>query len=495
MELNRLLPQYLKVNDVWVNLMDSIDTVITPLAFDPIDTLKMLNYNYLYDSTTLSQQVPGGQLLDSVDLNHFERALLLKMADDVGFQWKSSSYLSNDIYERIIRTLPQYWFSNGTQNFMQYFSFVLGGVYYINQLWSQDYVNFYPLGDPHIGLPVYTQQTKSLLLDGLTGDYVSAPSVSSLNIGGNLDIQVETSLVNWIPSNTQCLVSKANTTGNQYSYSFNVLSNGRLQLLTSTNGLTYLASTSTVNPGFAANSTNWVRATLRLNNGTSGNTTTFYTSVDGVNWTQLGFPIINPGITSIYASTAELEIGSTQLGTINLLTGSLNRVKIYSGIAGIDPIVSLACDFNINDWFFGSSFISSTTNNVFTFHGTVSTTLTPSTALCSWYPTSLVNMYYDLLNNPNIDVPTVSDLFDYIAPVNLVLHQIIGVIQMKIQPLQVMVAGGMIVVDGTDEPAGVINVMATGEMIVSDSMYPPVLTSHSAIAGVMIAGIAIAGTT
>jgi hypothetical protein len=76
-----------------------------------------------------------------------------------------------------------------------------------------------------------------------------------------------------------------------------------------------------------------VRVTLDVDNGASGNDARFFTSVDGVSWTQLGATVTTAGVTSIFNSTTNVKVGSTFLGG-TFTAGKMYRAQIFNGIDG-----------------------------------------------------------------------------------------------------------------------------------------------------------------
>ncbi|WP_405391052.1 hypothetical protein OG596_26285 [Streptomyces sp. NBC_01102] len=77
-----------------------------------------------------------------------------------------------------------------------------------------------------------------------------------------------------------------------------------------------------------------VRATLDVNNGASGHTITFYTAPTLAGpWTQLGSPFTGSGTTSITASTATLNVGSTD-GSFLTAPGRVYGAEVRNGIDG-----------------------------------------------------------------------------------------------------------------------------------------------------------------
>lgn len=175
---------------------------------------------------------------------------------------------------------------------------------------------------------------KRLDLPGASGDYASSPDSVATSITGDIDIRVKAALTDWTPAAVNVLCAKFLTTGNQRSYILQVQTDGTLLFTNSANGSTAADNISTVATGFENGSVNWVRATLDVDNGSSENVVTFYTSLDGVTWTQLGDAVTNSGTTSIFDSTAVLEIGSRNTGTSFNATGTIYEAYIYNGIDG-----------------------------------------------------------------------------------------------------------------------------------------------------------------
>jgi hypothetical protein len=104
-----------------------------------------------------------------------------------------------------------------------------------------------------------------------------------------------------------------------------------------------------------------VRATIDVDNGSSQRVITFFTSTDGVTWTQLETPSTVAGSTSIFDSTALFEIGTASSGgSAERLAGKVHRVEVYSGIAGT-KVFDAKFDRQIQ---FASSFVEDTGKTV-----------------------------------------------------------------------------------------------------------------------------------
>lgn len=187
-----------------------------------------------------------------------------------------------------------------------------------------------------------------LALSQVSGNYASAPDSAALSITGDIDIQAKVDFTSWNEGNrfvalgiaqSRFVVSKYTTTGNQRSYYLNVNSAGVLILGWSTAGSADLTASADEVLNLEAETVKWVRATLDVNNGASGRTAKFYTSDDGSTWTQLGTTQTVAGTTSIFNSTAELNIGGANAGTSNLMEGSVYRVIIRNGYDGGGSVV------------------------------------------------------------------------------------------------------------------------------------------------------------
>lgn len=223
--------------------------------------------------------------------------------------------------------------------------------------------------------------------DVFSGGQIYSLDTAAYDITGDIDVRIEVAPESWVPPVNYPLITKNKTFGlasSDYSWGFYLFTTGLLVFQWSNTGtfggIHSVNSTTTV--GAADGARLAVRATLDVNNGASGNTVTFYTSssIDGT-WTQLGSPVTNSGVTSIAASVANLEIGTTNDGSPGLQTnmsnmnGKIYAADVFNGIAGTrvasprftrsPKLTSLIhgtssiTDLDNNQWFIsGSSFIN-----------------------------------------------------------------------------------------------------------------------------------------
>jgi hypothetical protein len=179
-----------------------------------------------------------------------------------------------------------------------------------------------------------TSAENYVYLSGASGNYMSVADNPPLDITTDLDLQVQVALDDWTPAANSALLYKWDNAGSSAAYGLRVnATTGRLILLWTENGSTVKSAQSTVSPTVTDGSTLWVRATLDVDNGASGNDVKFFTSSDGTTWTQLGTTVTTAGVTSIYSGTGQVEIGGFA-GGLSPSKGKFFRAIIKNGIDG-----------------------------------------------------------------------------------------------------------------------------------------------------------------
>lgn len=168
-----------------------------------------------------------------------------------------------------------------------------------------------------------------------SGDIASTPDHATLDITGDLDIRIDVQPLTWEDELGVALGGKYATTGNQRSWAWWVFD--RVPVLrwspdgTFASAIT-LGATQAVVP--AGDGRIAIRATLDVNNGLGGYTLTWYTAptIAGP-WTQLGDPRVGGATTSIFASTASLKVGYSEVA-MDDSTGRYHALQVRSGIGG-----------------------------------------------------------------------------------------------------------------------------------------------------------------
>jgi hypothetical protein len=127
-------------------------------------------------------------------------------------------------------------------------------------------------------------------------------------------------------AHTQCIVSKWNATTNTRGWMLALNATGNLVLTISTNGTLVQTYTSSAAVGFSAAAMGWVRVEFDLTNGTNS-TATFYTSADGITWTQLGTVQTGTIVASMFNTTQAVGIGASA-DSLNFYAGKVFVVYV-----------------------------------------------------------------------------------------------------------------------------------------------------------------------
>lgn len=203
-------------------------------------------------------------------------------------------------------------------------------------------------------------------LPGANSNYLSVPDSAALDITGDLDLRVWCALDDWTPAAIQILIGKREV--NQIAYQMAIDTTGNVRLLWSTNGTVGILATSTAATGVADGTAKWVRATLDVDNGAAGYSVQFFLSDNGTSWTQLGTTVTVAGVTSIFASTANLNVGARNSGGAEPAAGKFYRAQVLNGIGG-----TVVCDVNM-------SVLTSGTQTTFTESSSNAATVTVNRA-------------------------------------------------------------------------------------------------------------------
>lgn len=159
MARKNLLPTYLS-SPAWVDLCNAIDYVYGPLIDTPTDNLGKVREAWLFNGTTDTRSI-SGQLISQDDMDEFERTVLVRQLNNLGFSMRNPDGLTTKQLNRLVRQISVYWYSKGKQDLAHFLSYVLDTDITMTRMWTEDYVTFYPEGDPHIGTPIYDTSTVS----------------------------------------------------------------------------------------------------------------------------------------------------------------------------------------------------------------------------------------------------------------------------------------------------------------------------------------------
>lgn len=200
-------------------------------------------------------------------------------------------------------------------------------------------------GFPQISAYIYGRMVKQLNLcyielNGST-QYLSTPNSSSNQFNEDFEVIAHVAADDWTPASEKTLVGKWDGPSNG-GWDFTLSTAGQLILYVSTNGSSSITYTSSATLSSLANGTRkFVRVRFTKSNG-ANSTAEFATSDDGQRWTALGSTQIGAIVSTIFASTASLRIG-----TDDDLFGPWDG-KIYG--AWVRSATRTACAFQIFDY-------------------------------------------------------------------------------------------------------------------------------------------------
>lgn len=173
-------------------------------------------------------------------------------------------------------------------------------------------------------------------LDGTSGDYVwTADSVTN-DISGNIEVVMRVKATDWTAAANQTLAGKYVTTSNQRSWRFYVSTTGSIVLTASSDGIAVTSASIVPTVALVDNTWYWLRMRLQLTNG-ANSVGTLDIAADQAEeptvWTANGSQTAAI-ITSVFNSTAPVEIGSFQNGTSERFAGQVSRCIVRDGFGG-----------------------------------------------------------------------------------------------------------------------------------------------------------------
>lgn len=162
---------------------------------------------------------------------------------------------------------------------------------------------------------------------------VSTADKAVLDVVGDLDVRIDVEPDDWRSGAGRILAGKYARTGNQRSWCLMINPAGYLVFTWTTAGTSASRITATSTVQVPAGGRSALRATIDVDNGASGWTVTFYTAatISGT-YTALGAAVTGTGVTSIYSSSALLEIANIDnAGKADVFADTYNFVgRVYS---------------------------------------------------------------------------------------------------------------------------------------------------------------------
>lgn len=182
--------------------------------------------------------------------------------------------------------------------------------------------------------------TKSLQLQGAVkvegtdkiGDCFRTPLTYALAVTSDIDIRIDMDLESWHAF--QSLAGMGlDSNASEHGWGMYLDDDGRLNIDWVESGGTVRTARSTIAVPDAVRQS--LKVTIDMNNGASGNTTTFYTATTfGGAYTQLGDPVVNSGISNIFYAGGSLSIGQSGRRSPRGLHGKVYNFELRDGIGG-----------------------------------------------------------------------------------------------------------------------------------------------------------------
>lgn len=158
---------------------------------------------------------------------------------------------------------------------------------------------------------------------------VSTGTVPDCNITGDIDIRVLLSDITE-PASTVEIAASPN------KWTLEINSTGNLVFSWEDSGTNSAVSTVPVNWGSRDSKPFWIRITLDVDNGASGNDVSFYRSPTLYEdaWTQIGDTVTAAGTTAIDSATATVTMLGNDTDPVDSMSGIAYRIQVLDGIDG-----------------------------------------------------------------------------------------------------------------------------------------------------------------
>jgi hypothetical protein len=209
-----------------------------------------------------------------------------------------------------------------------------------------------------------------VLLDGVSGTYVSTPDSAANSVTGDLTLIAWAALDDWTPTSHVAIATKWRSAGDERSFMLRMAPDGKMQFNTTSDGsmATNLSSLSTVTTGFTDGTGHWVRLSLDI----SAGTVNFFTSdqpsdtpISSLSWVQLGGANVVHAQTAIFDGTATTQVGAYD-NTVSRLSGKVARAVV---IKSTDPTAAASVDFYPQPYLQGDTNFTSVTGELWTLQG------------------------------------------------------------------------------------------------------------------------------
>ena len=201
------------------------------------------------------------------------------------------------------------------------------------------------------------------------GQHIGTSDKAALDIVGDIDIRIDVELEDWHGTECQWLATKYRTDSAQRSWYLEYDQLGYAVFSWSTDGTT-VANTVRSDPLPYGQGRGAIRCVLDVDNGAGGHTVTWYTAPTLAGPWTLQRVYTGAGVTSIFASTTPLNLGTLEAGAVTPMLPMVGKIYGFelrnsagTLVAKMDPSAAARNATSINDGL-GNTWFSSAGANV-----------------------------------------------------------------------------------------------------------------------------------
>lgn len=168
---------------------------------------------------------------------------------------------------------------------------------------------------------------------------------AATSITGDIDVRVKLDFHGNALTSSGDICGKMATAPNRSWRITTGSTSGKITFVWSTDGTTDITKSSSVVVPSAVynNGPVWIRVTLDVDNGASGNDLKFYYGTDNANWTQIGTTVTTAGVTSIADTAAKTQFIGRGTAAIaqQPLDFSFYEMEVYGSLDGTNRVVDI----------------------------------------------------------------------------------------------------------------------------------------------------------
>lgn len=155
-----LLPPYMG-HEAWQDLGDVIDEVFGEDVDTMIEALRYLRETFIFDDRVVDnpdftvhpvqEKILNRDMIDLALFDTYDEITERLRLNQLGLRVLDPTILDTASVNRLVQHIGAFWYIKGLETFLDFISYMLNTAVEYSNLWTQDYVNFFPEGDPAIG--------------------------------------------------------------------------------------------------------------------------------------------------------------------------------------------------------------------------------------------------------------------------------------------------------------------------------------------------------